>query len=217
MKNNFLFIITARAGSKRLPKKNTKIFNGKPLILWTILQALRFSDKHKIVITTDDSEVIKIAKKYKSIRIIMRPKNLSSPSSSSIDVVKHVLALFKEPENFILLQPTSPLREDKDIKKAILYINKGKKAVMSQSEVQYDSTKINLNNGLKYFKPISSKSKRIFAPNGAVYAATRDWISKNETFYSKSVFTFDMPAKRSIDIDYDYQFFMAETIFKKFK
>ena len=147
----------------------------------------------------------------------MRPKNLSSPSSSSIDVVKHVLALFKEPENFILLQPTSPLREDKDIKKAILYINKGKKAVMSQSEVQYDSTKINLNNGLKYFKPISSKSKRIFAPNGAVYAATRDWISKNETFYSKSVFTFDMPAKRSIDIDYDYQFFMAETIFKKFK
>ena len=39
----------------------------------------------------------------------------------------------------------------------------------------------------------------------------------NDTFYSKSVFTFDMPVKRSIDIDYDYQFFMAETIFKKFK
>ena len=62
--------------------------------------------------------------------------------------------------------------------------------------------------GLKYFKPLASKSKRIFAPNGAVYAATRDWISKNETFYSKSVFTFDMPTKRSIDIDYDYQFFI---------
>ena len=217
MKNNFLFIITARAGSERLKKKNTKIFKGKPLILWTILQALRFSDKHKIVITTDDAEVIKIAQKYQSISIIMRPKHLSRPSSSSIQVVKHVLKIFKEPENFILLQPTSPLRKDIDIKKAIMYINKGKKAVMSQSEVQYDSNKINLNKSLNYFKPISSKSKKIFAPNGAVYAATRDWISKNETFYSNSVFTFDMPAKRSIDIDYDYQFFMAETIFKKFK
>ena len=217
MKNNFLFIITARAGSKRLPKKNTKIFNGKPLIIWTILQALRFSDKHKIVLTTDDTEVIKIAQKYKSIKLIMRPKHLSRPSSSSIDVVKHVLKLFKEQKNFILLQPTSPLRKDIDIKKAILHIKKGKKAVMSQSEVQYDSAKINLNKDLKFFKPLDSKSKKIFAPNGAIYAATRDWISKNKTFYSKSVFTFNMPAKRSIDIDYDYQFFMAETIFKKFK
>ena len=122
MKNNFLFIITARAGSKRLPKKNTKIFNGKPLIIWTILQALRFSDKHKIVLTTDDTEVIKIAQKYKSIKLIMRPKHLSRPSSSSIDVIKHVLKLLKEQKNFILLQPTSPLRKDIDIKKAILYI-----------------------------------------------------------------------------------------------
>ena len=217
MKNNFLFIITARAGSKRLPKKNTKIFNGKPLILWTISQALRFSDKNKVVLTTDDTEAIKIAKKYKSIEIVIRPKHLSHSSSSSIDVIKHVLKIFKEPENFILLQPTSPLRNDLDIKKAMLLINKGKKAVMSQSEVQYDSSKINLNNSLAYYKPLSSKSEKIFAPNGAVYAATRDWLSKNKTFYSKSVFTFDMPAKRSIDIDYDYQFFMAETIFKKFK
>lgn len=217
MNNNFLFIITARAGSQRLPKKNIKMFNGKPLILWTISQALRFSDKHRIVLTTDDTEVIKIAQKYKSIEIIMRPKYLSRPSSSSIDVIKHVLKLFKGPENFILLQPTSPLRRDIDIKRAMFHINKGKKAVMSQSEIQYERAKINLNNALKYYKPLSSKSEKIFAPNGAVYAATRDWIRKNDTFYSKSVFTFNMPIKWSIDIDYDYQFFMAEAIFKKFK
>ena len=217
MNNSFLFIITARAGSQRLPKKNTKMFNGKPLILWTISQALRFSDKHRIVLTTNDTEVIKIAQKYKSIEIIMRPKYLSRPSSSSIDVIKHVLKLFKEQENFILLQPTSPLRRDIDIKRAMFHINKGKKAVMSQSEIQYERAKINLNNALKYYKPLSSKSEKIFAPNGAVFAATRDWIRKNDTFYSKSVFTFNMPVKWSIDIDYDYQFFMAEAIFKKFK
>ena len=68
MNNSFLFIITARAGSQWLQKKNTKMLNGKPLILWTISQALRFSDKHRIVLTTNDTEVIKIAQKYKSIR-----------------------------------------------------------------------------------------------------------------------------------------------------
>ena len=88
---------------------------------------------------------------------------------------------------------------------------------MSQSEIQYERAKINLNNALKYYKPLSTKSEKIFAPNGAVFAATRDWIRKNDTFYSKSVFTFNMPVKWSIDIDYDYQFFMAEAIFKKFK
>ena len=190
------------------------MFNGKPLILWTISQALRFSDKHRIVLTTNDTEVIKIAQKYKSIEIIMRPKYLSRPSSSSIDVIKRVLKLFKEPENFILLQPTSPLRRDIDIKRAMFHINKGKKAVMSQSEIQYERAKINLNNALKYYKPLSSKSEKIFAPNGAVFAATRDWIRKNDTFYSKSVFTFNMPVKWSIDIDYDYQFLWLKQYLK---
>ena len=139
MNSNFLFIITARAGSQRLPKKNTKVFNGKPLILWTISQALRFSDKHRIVLTTDDTEVIKIAQKYKSIEIIIRPKYLSRPSSSSIDVIKHVLKIFKEPENFILLQPTSPLRRDVDIKRAMLHLNKvgAKLTKLSDNQAEY--------------------------------------------------------------------------------
>ena len=88
---NFIFIITARAGSVRLPNKNIKLFCGKPLICWTILQALRVSKNGKVVVTTDDEKILRLSKKYKELFLIKRPKGLSKSNSSSIDVIRHVL------------------------------------------------------------------------------------------------------------------------------
>ena len=212
---NFIFIITARAGSVRLPNKNIKLFCGKPLICWTILQALRVSKNGKVVVTTDDEKILRLSKKYKELFLIKRPKGLSKSNSSSIDVIRHVLKKFKDEDKVILLQPTSPLRKDIDIKRAISFLNKGKQAVMSQTKLQYTGNKINKNKSDNSFYPLTLNKNDLYVPNGAVFAATKAWLLKNDTFFNSSVFTFDMPMTRAIDIDYLHDFHSAETVFKK--
>ena len=64
------------------------------------------------------------------------------------------------------------------------------------------------------FIPISNKKKDIYVPNGAFYAAHSDWLELNKSFYTDEVITFEMPLERSIDIDYEFQFITAESIFK---
>ena len=211
----YIFIITARGGSVRLPNKNMKLFCGKPLICWTIMQALRFAKYGKVVVTSDDNKILKITKKFKNLYSIKRPKYLSKNNSSSIEVVRHVLKKFKDEESVILLQPTSPLRKDKDIKVAISHLDKGKQAVMSQTKLQYSIDKININKSDNFFYPLDLKKNSLYAPNGAVFGATKEWLLKNDTFFDPSVYTFDMPISRAIDIDYLNDFILAETIFKK--
>ena len=88
------------------------------------MQALRFAKYGKVVVTSDDNKILKITKKFKNLYSIKRPKYLSKNNSSSIEVVRHVLKKFKDEESVILLQPTSPLRKDKDIKVAISHLDK---------------------------------------------------------------------------------------------
>ena len=84
--SNFLAIIPARSGSERLPNKNKLNLCGKPLISWTIEAAKRSKYINKIVVTSDDSEILKIAEKS-SVEIIVRPDELASDSATSVDVI----------------------------------------------------------------------------------------------------------------------------------
>ena len=168
MSDKYLYIILARAGSVRLPKKNIKKFCGKPLICWTISQAIRLAKQDKVLVSTDDEEIKKIVKKNKKIYLHHRKKKLSSDTASSIDVIRNILNDFKEEENIILLQPTSPLRQDSDIEKAKSLIKSGKEAVMSQSSFQYTGNKINCNQSFRYYKSMYKKNKKIFIPISAI-------------------------------------------------
>lgn len=117
-------IIPARGGSKGLPGKNIKFLNGKPLIAYTIEAALKAKHVHRVIISTDDLEIADTAKKYGAEVPFMRPEYLATDDALAIDVYKYTLSRLSETEgtiitDFMVLQPTSPLRTATDIDKAI--------------------------------------------------------------------------------------------------
>ena len=125
---NVLTIIPARGGSKKLKNKNIKIFNGKPLIYWTIKQAQESKYGSNIYVTSDSKKILEISKKL-NCNVIKRPKNISSDNSSSEEAIKHLInsiTFNKKIDYIIFLQCTSPLRSYKDIDNAMKKIIKEK-------------------------------------------------------------------------------------------
>ena len=109
-------IILARGGSKGIPKKNVKIFCGKPLVEWTIVQAKASKKINNIYLSSDSNEILKIGSKH-NINIIKRPKIYSGDKASSESAVIHIIRNIKNISNegIVLLEPTSPLRKKHDI------------------------------------------------------------------------------------------------------
>ena len=113
-----LAIIPARGGSKRLLRKNVLNFNGEPLIAWSIKAGLRSKYIDKVVVTSDDAEILRIAK-HLGVLTINRPAELSSDIATTFDAIKHALENLEKHDYVVLLQPTSPLRNEKHIDEAI--------------------------------------------------------------------------------------------------
>src|SRR5215469_16971392 len=114
-----LMIITARAGSKGLPGKNTKMLGGKPLVAYTIEFAQKVkTDNDVICVSTNDDTVIEVAKSYGLDVPFKRPEELASDTAGSYDVILHALNHFEAKGQFfdavLLLQPTSPFRVVED-------------------------------------------------------------------------------------------------------
>src|SRR3989344_6845134 len=121
LKPKILAYIPARGGSKRIPGKNIKKFAGKPLIAYTIEQALACKLADKIVVDTDSKEIAKIAKEHGAEVSFLRPAKLAQDKSMVIDSIIYMLDRLEKEQNYrpthlLLLQTTSPLREIKDIK-----------------------------------------------------------------------------------------------------
>ncbi|MBS4068870.1 pseudaminic acid cytidylyltransferase [Sulfurimonas sp. RIFOXYB12_FULL_35_9] len=96
MKEKCIAIIPARGGSKRIPRKNIKLFHGKPLIAYSIEAALKSELFDKVIVTTDDEEIASIAKKYGADVPFIRPKELSDDFTNTKDVIDHALKYFQE-------------------------------------------------------------------------------------------------------------------------
>ena len=217
MKKKILFAILARKGSKRLKDKNILPLNKKPLVCWTIEQALRLKDiAYKIVVSTDSEDIIGYGRKYKGLDFIKRPKYLSTSSSTSIDTLVHLFKKIGYNGYFILLQPTSPLRKDKDIANVYELLLKGKNPIFSACKSIHNSSLTSFVNKNDKFNPLNKKNLDTFYPNGAIYAAHTDWIKENNTFYDKNSYVYFMDQSSSIDIDYRYQFVIAEALIKNY-
>ena len=204
-----LAIITARGGSKRLPKKNVLNLNGKPLIAWTIEAALRCPLIDKTVLSSDDQEIIKIAKYYGCDVPFKCDRSLAEDNSSSVDVIIDALEKVPGYDWIVLLQPTSPRRSSLDIQNAIEFCLKmNANSCVSVTKVAHKPELFHhIGEGSKILK-VSSKEE-LFRVNGAIY------ISKISEFLSqKSLITDDtvayiMPPERSIDIDTKLDFEIA--------
>ena len=223
-------LIPARGGSKGLPRKNIKPLLGKPLIAWTIEQALASKYLDKILVSTDDSEIAKISKNYGAEVPFMRPKELAEDNAKGIDVVLHTIDWLEENDQrkqydlLMLLQPTSPLRKSEDIDNAIeLLFLKEAKAIVSVCEVDHHPLWANTlpeNGCMKNFirKEIMNKNRQelpvYYRLNGAIYLAYCNYIKKCRSFIGKKTFAYIMPKSRSVDIDDEIDFKLVEILIK---
>lgn len=226
MKNlNILGIIPARGGSKGIPRKNIKILNGKPLIVHTIEQAL-LSNLNSVIVTTDDQEIINIAQKAGVDVPFVRPKELSNDFSLSIDVTIHALLKMQEIHNtkydaIMLLQPTAPFRESIDINNCIDLLNSNNQvdSVISVVDVEaYHPARMKyIENGFLidplFCEKIENQNRQDLEPmyirNGAIYL-TRKNVLLNRSYKGDKSLAYVMPKNRSINIDTNFDFQLAE-------
>lgn len=214
-----LTIIPARGGSKRLSRKNVLPLSGKPLISWTINAALKSKYNDNIVVSSDDDEIIDISLNARVIAI-KRPKELSADSVHTISVVKHILSKVKNNySHVLLLQPTSPLRDHRDIDKSFeLLFKKAGDAVVSVCEVDHSpllSNTLPLDGSMNQFILDEVKNKRTqdlpkyYRINGAIYICNTDRLIEENTFFLKdNIYSYVMDKRKSVDIDdsFDYEF-----------
>ena len=106
-------IIPARGGSKRIPKKNIKLFKGKPIIYWSIKTAIKTNCFDRIIVSTDDNEIARLAKDFGAEVPFKRPKNLSDDFTNTKDVINHCLSWLNDSrytvKNACCIYPTSVL------------------------------------------------------------------------------------------------------------
>ena len=191
-------VIPLRAWSKRIIKKNIKLLNWKPLFTHTLDNAIKSKYINDIIITTDDNDVINIVnnnyKNYlnsKKIIILNRGEKLSGDKIWTIDVILDVLSNNIDIENIILLQWTSPLRDNINIDEAIkLFFDNKNKNIVSVNKVnespywQYKiNNKWNLENLFdeKYLTYRSQDLQYTYIPNWAIFIASSDRIKKGLT------------------------------------
>ncbi|HIF59709.1 MAG TPA: acylneuraminate cytidylyltransferase family protein, partial [Rhodospirillales bacterium] len=118
-----LALITARGGSKRIPGKNIRPLGGKPLIVWSINVAKDIAGIVDILVSTDDKNILEIAKSAGALVPWSRPPELATDTASSVDVCLHALAWYEKEigriDGLMLLQPTSPFRSRKSVLRGI--------------------------------------------------------------------------------------------------
>lgn len=218
----FLAVVPARSGSKRLPKKNVLNLCGKPLISWTIDSAIKSKYLDKIVISSDDNVILDIANKQ-GVHSIKRPNQLANDLATSYDVVKHTLDNIESYDFVVLLQPTSPLRDEKHIDDAIEFLEEKKaNAVISVCEMDHSPLWSNtLDRSLsmrgfiknEFLNKRSQDLDKSYRLNGAIYICKTDNLVKEQGFFLKDkIYAFIMDRESSVDIDQDIDFKIAAAL-----
>lgn len=231
VQNEILALILARGGSKGIPRKNIKKMLGKPLITYTIEAALNSKYIDRLVVSTDDNKIAELCKKNGADVPFMRPAELATDDSGSNEAILHALEWLKEKENYIpdyfaLLQPTSPLRNAEDIDQAIEKLKNSKnanslKSVYKTQESPYWMREINEEG---YLKPFIEKDENyyqrqklpdLFMPNGAIYIIETAIFLETLSFNTKKTIPYIMNYKKSIDIDDENDWKIAEMFLKE--
>ena len=211
-----LAIVPARGGSKRLPRKNILELNGKPLIAWSIKAGLESKYVDKVIVSTDDEEIADIAQQYGADVPFIRPGELATDESTTVDVVLHAikeLALRDETYDYILLlQPTSPLRTAQHIDEAIdLMRGRDSDGVVSVCPVGHP---VEWANSLppdgsmdgffkeEYINKRSQDFPEQYLINGAIYVVKTSRFCEEGTFLIRTGLTaYIMQRRDSIDVD----------------
>lgn len=200
-----LGVIPARGGSKGIPRKNIKIIAGKPLIAWTIEAARKSKLLDRFVVSTEDNEIRKISEKYRS-EVIDRPAEFAADNATTLSVLQHALSVIKA-DTVVILQPTSPLRDSDLIDRCIRRFKEKKTDNLATGFI------------CKFMEYGTYTQRRqdlggFFYDDGNVYVINTDLIKKGKLF-GKNVGRFKTSREENIEIDDDFDFWMAEQILLK--
>ena len=211
--DNFVFIVPARKGSKGIKNKNLVKVKKKKLIEYTLEILKKIPNKRKYVLS-DSTLVKQIAKKYNVNTSYIRTKELSKDNTKLIDNLCHFDKFIRNKIKFkyyVVLQPTSPLRKYKDIEHSIKKIlkNKSESLFSISKSIEHPNESIFIkNNKINYFqkKRISLRQnyKSSYFINGAIYIFNKKLLKNKKMISIKFHTTYQMPKKRSLDLD-DYQ------------
>lgn len=222
----FLALITARAGSKRVPGKNTRLLGGRPLLTWSIDAARGIPDICDILISTDDEAIAGIARAAGALVPWLRPAALSGDTSTSVDVALHALDRYEaesgQIDGLLLLQPTSPFRSRETIVNGIsAFQARQERPVVGFSPAQ--------SHPLWCFKMEDGRPRPFceqnglhlrsqslppaYIVNGAFYLISPQDLRANRSFYSDDMVALIMDDPREgMDIDTQWDWDMAEAM-----
>ena len=208
-------VIPARGGSKGIFKKNLALISQIPLIAFSIEAAKNSQSIDRVIVSSDDDEIIKVASEYGAETPFKRPKEISGDKSKMIDVLKHVVNFLhysqETIEAIVLLQPTSPLRSGENIDEAVNKFRSSKaSSVVSVTEVPhqynpYSLLSLNQNGELnsisdKIFNRRQDKPK-FYARNGPAILVVSPSVILNNELYGSTSLPYFMSKENSLDID----------------
>jgi len=227
-----LGIILARKGSRRIKRKNIRLLGGKPLVTWTFECAKRSKRLDRVVVSTDDEEVKRLAEQYDvEVPFFPRPKELAEDVDSVLPM-KYCVDFLEEKEGYtpshvVLLQPTSPFREPSDIDGCILIAEEtGCDTVITVKEVsQHPYWMFKAKMGREGFTRLEPYEKidlagdvlvwqnlpKLYYPTGDVYVTKAELVKKGRIF-GEIIYGYLIPRERAIDIEEEVDLLLAEAI-----
>jgi pseudaminic acid cytidylyltransferase len=223
-------IIPARGGSKRIPKKNIKFFLGKPIIAYSIKNAIDSNLFDRVIVSTDDDEIAQVAIKYGAEVPFIRPKNLSGDFTGTHEVIGQAVGWLEDNGNTIdyvcCLYATAPLIQIKDLVKGFDLIRTGKwESVIAATNFSYPifrSFEKLANGGLKMFFPehYDSRSQDLpeaFHDAGQFYWASAGVWKDSPNGFSENSTIVKLPNHLVQDIDTMEDWAKAENIYENYK
>lgn len=221
-----LGVIPARGGSKGIPRKNIKEIGGKPLIAWTIIEAKKSKYIDRLILSSEDEEVVTIAKHWGCDVPFIRPKEFAKDDAPGVDPVIHALEKLPNFDYVVLLQPTSPLRLVEDIDNcAKMCIQRRAKACVSVTESTknpYWMYKMRENYQIipllgQEFITRRQDLPMVYALNGAVFVAETEFLKQSRSFITSETIAYIMPQFRSIDIDTEFDMKICEYVLLSYR
>ena len=203
-------IIPARRGSKGVPNKNKKIIAGKPLICYTIEAALSSNLLGKIYVSSDDDDIIEIAKKYNGVLVHQRDESMATDTSPIGETVQKIIA-DEDIDAVMVLQPTAPIRTAKNIDEAVQLLIDDDSAnsvisVVEMNDIHPARMYWSRDSSLIPIMPDYEKAHRQDIPtayyrNGAIYITRKDAFINSMSFITKPIIPYIMPFNWLLNID----------------
>jgi CMP-N,N'-diacetyllegionaminic acid synthase len=223
-----LYLIPARGGSKGIPGKNIKLFSGKPLISYSIDLARQFTSDDNICVSTDDDGIATIAERMGLVVPFRRPPELSSDEATTNDVILHAIEYYKSIDRsydaLVLLQPTSPFRQEFHLKEALALYTEDVDLVMSVKLTDANPYFVLFEENEAGFlekSKIENFTRRqdcpeVWQANGAIYIYNVNSLNKEKSQKCR-IKKYVMESKFSVDLDTELDWQFAEFLNSKLK